>query len=152
MSDQSKPDEQKGFALDGLSAGEYDTSLSQPAPDDAGEALELPQGALLAFRRSGGLRFTTRTIIVYRDGWVLSVDEQAAWRFHLRADELDRLAHLALRAQLARHRPSGAAQPPDAYAYEIAARIGRRVRRAEAMGGSIPAPLAPLIRSLARLL
>ncbi len=152
MSDQNKPDQQGGFSLGDLSAGEYDTSLGQPAPDAAGEALELPSGALLAFRRSGGMRFTTRTIFVYRGGWVLSVDAQAARRFHLRPDELDRLVGLALRAGLARHRPSGAAQPPDGYAYEIAARVGRQVRRAEVMTGSIPAALAPLVRALARLL
>ncbi|NTV65333.1 MAG: hypothetical protein HGA65_17625, partial [Oscillochloris sp.] len=52
---------------------------------------------------------------------------------------------------LALPRPTGAGQPPDSYAYEIAFRSGARVRRAEAMGGRIPPELAPLLRALRRL-
>jgi hypothetical protein len=153
MSNPNQPEDQPGFPLGDLGAGEYDTELSQPAPEGAGEPLELPPGALLAFRKSGGLRFSSREIVVYRDGWVVSTDEETYGRTrHLRAGELDRLAHQALRAGLARRSPAGAAQPPDGYAYEVAARVGRRLRRAEAMTGAIPAELAPLIRALEALL
>jgi hypothetical protein len=71
---------------------------------------------------------------------------------HLSDRSLARLARLVLRSGLARHRPAGARQPPDRNAYEIVARIGRTVRRAEAVDGAIPADLAPLIAALVRLL
>ncbi|MBX0328486.1 hypothetical protein K2Z83_12440 [Oscillochloris sp. ZM17-4] len=151
MSDPNQPDAQMSFSLGGLGAGEYDTDLHQPAPNDADERLELPRGALIAFRRSGGLRFTTREITVYRDGRVIR-EGGAARPAHLRDDQLAQLAHMALRARLARHGAAGTRQTPDGYAYEVAARIGRRVRRAEVQDGAIPAELAPLIRALVRLL
>jgi hypothetical protein len=155
MSDPNQPDEQpgppsSGFSLGDLGASEYDTSLSQPAP--AGDELTVPRDALLAFRKSGGMRFSSRTIVVYRNGWVVSADGAESKPRHLSDDALAKLAGLALRSGLARYKPTGARQPPDRYAYEIAVRIGRQVRRAEAMDGSIPADLATLIRALSRLL
>jgi hypothetical protein len=155
MSDLNQPEEQPGppppdFALGGLGAGEYDTSLGQPAP--AGDELTLPRTALLAFRKSGGLRFRSQTVIVFRSGWVLRTEGAQDKLCHLDAAALARLARLALCSGLARQRPSGARQPPDGSAYEVAARIGRHVRRAEVFDGSIPADLAALIRALSRLL
>lgn len=155
MSDPTQPEEQpgpppSGFALGGLGAGEHDTSLSPPPP--AAADLPLPRDALLAFRKSGGLRFSSRAIVVYRNGWVVPADGGRGRPRHLGVAALAKLARQALRSGLARHTPAGARQPPDGSAYEIAARIGSRVRRAEVMDGSIPPDLAPLIRALSRLL
>jgi len=47
--------------------------------------------------------------------------------------------------------PAAGRQNPDAFAYEIVARLARRVYAVEAFQGSIPAPLAPLIQQLNRL-
>lgn len=155
MSDPNRPEEQpgpppSGLALGGLGAGAYDTSLRQPAP--AADDLSLPRGALLAFRKSGGLRFRSRTIIVFRSGWVLQSSCAEDVLRHLGDDALAKLARLALRSGLSRQRPAGTRHAPDGHTYEIAARIGRHVRRAEALDGSIPADLAALIRALSRLL
>jgi hypothetical protein len=43
-------------------------------------------------------------------------------------------------------------QNPDSHAYEIAARVDRRVMRTEVFDGSIPPALAGLIRELNRYL
>jgi hypothetical protein len=155
MSDPNKPDEQPdpppaSFSLGGLDAGEYDTSLNQPAP--ASDDLIVPRDALLAFRKSGGLRFSSRAIVVYRNGWVVPADGTEGKPRHLTDDSLAKLTALALRSGLTRHKPTGARQPPDSYAYEIAMRVGRQLRRAEVMDGSIPTDLAALIRALGRLL
>jgi hypothetical protein len=155
MSDPSQPEDQpgppaSGFALGGLGTGEHDTSLSQPDP--AADELGVPRDALLAFRKSGGLRFSSRAIIVYRNGWVVPADGADRKPRHLGEGAMAKLTQLVLRSGLARHQPSGAPQPPDGHAYEIAAYVGGRLRRAEAMDGSIPADLAPLIRALSRLL
>jgi len=61
-----------------LSGEPYDSGLKvnqPPAPVDPLEAapadtLRLPRGALVAMRRSGGLKFRSREVVVYRDGRV----------------------------------------------------------------------------------
>lgn len=135
-----------GFSLGDLSASGYDSQLQQPAEGP----IALPRTALLSFRKSGGMRFSSRGAVIYRDGWVAPVGEGLRWR-HLGDGDLDRLAHLALRARLGRRRPARQ-QPPDGYAYEIAARVGGRVRRAEVMTGAVPAEMRPLISALEALL
>jgi len=51
-------------------------TLSDEPRDDRWQAgddrLKLPRGAFIAFRQSGGLRFSTREVIVYNDGHVIS--------------------------------------------------------------------------------
>ena len=49
-----------------LSSGPRDDRLQ--AADDR---LKLPRGAFIAFRQSGGLRFSTREVAVYNDGRVI---------------------------------------------------------------------------------
>lgn len=148
MSDQNQPEQQSGYSLGGLSAGEYDTQLTSPE-----QMLQVPRDALLAYRISGGLRFRSRRLCIFRDGWVLVDDDEAggARLRHLSPAALARLRHLALRARLALPRPGTAGQPPDGYAYEIAFRRGKQVRHMELMSGSIPAEVAPLLRALRRL-
>ncbi len=115
------------------------------------DSLPLPDDVMIALRKSGGLRFTTRTIVVYADGRVESarMGRRAAGRIdQTQIEELQRLLaaidflHLTLPAI----KPS-----PDAYVYEIAARIDREINRVEVIEGRIPGSLKPLIEQLRRL-
>lgn len=146
-----------GFDLGGLAAGEADTTLragdreEAPAED---ELLAVPRGALVAFRKSGGLRFTSRSCVVYRSGRVERASAAAgrARPTRLSPAEMARLRHLLLRARLAswgRERPGPA---PDGYSYEIAARYGSATRRVELADPHIPDAIDPLVRALSKLL
>ncbi len=132
-------------SLDGAPA---DTNLS--APDDA--PLTLPKGALVAMRKSGGLRFTSRTVVVHRDG---RVSAQGGTRSRnlkpparLSKTQLSSLKHTVAKSMNAATPKSLGRQNPDAYAYEIVARVGRRVVTTEVFDGSIPASMAGLIKTL----
>ncbi|WP_129629445.1 protealysin inhibitor emfourin [Candidatus Oscillochloris fontis] len=140
MNDQPK------YVLDGLSTGDYDTSLTPETGDDE---LELPPGALLAFRSSGGMRFTSREWVLYRDGWIVVNDEAPRMR-HISRANVAHLAHLALRARLARPRPRPT-PPADGYIYEVVAHLGGRTYHAEFAQASIPPEAAPLLRALRAL-
>ncbi len=114
-------------------------------------SLPLPDDAMIVLRKSGGLRFTTRTIVVYVDGRIESDrrGQRAAGRIdRTQLEELRRLLaaidflHLTLPAI----KPS-----PDAHVYEIAARIDREINRVEVAEGRIPGSLKPLIEQLRRL-
>src|SRR4051794_35502801 len=148
-----------------LSDEPYDSGLkvNQPAASAPGDppprpesnpadALKLPRGALVAMRRSGGFKFRSREVIVYRDGRVNYDDGESAPRtvWTMSEAELTTLHGLLDQADLA-NLPAAGHQNPDAFAYEIVARPARRVYAAEAFQGSIPASLAPLIAQLNRL-
>ncbi len=119
--------------------------------------LELPKGALVAMRKSGGLRFTSRTVVIHRDGQVTQPGRAAA-RAAKAPARLNNRQLSELKRAVASSMLTGAAaksagrQNPDAYAYEIVARIDRRVMTAEVFDGSIPGGLAGLIRQLSRYL
>lgn len=121
------------------------------------EPLARPRGALVAMRKSGGIRFTWRLVIVHQDGRVIYKSNQlgapAAAHVigHLQPAQLAELQAALAQADFTGS-PAGAKQNPDAFAYEIIARIGRRNRSAEAFEGSIPATLQPLIRQLNALM
>ena len=139
-----------------LPGGSYDTGLkvnqppaSEPAPADT---LRLPRGALVAMRRSGGFKFRSREVVVYRDGRVNYDDGESGPRtvWTLGDAEMAELRGLLDQAGLAKL-PAAGRQNPDAFAYEIVARPARRVYSVEAFQGSIPTSLAPLIQQLGRL-
>jgi hypothetical protein len=121
----------------------------EAAPDDT---LKLPRGALVAMRRSGGFKFRSRTMVVYRDGRVNYDDGESGPRtvWTLGDAEMAELRSALAQAGFARL-PVAGRQNPDAFAYEIVARPSRRVYSVEAFQGSIPASLAPLIKQLNRL-
>jgi hypothetical protein len=139
-----------------LPAGPYDSSLKPdqpPAPKPASaDTLRLPRGALVAMRRSGGLKFRSREVVVYRDGRVNYDDGESGPRtiWTLSDTEMDELRGALEQAGLANLRAAGR-HNPDAFAYEIVARPARRLYSVEAFQGSIPASLAPLIQRLNRL-
>jgi hypothetical protein len=152
--DPSPPD-----ALGTVSGGSYDSGLkvnppsaptpTAPAPADT---LRLPRGALVAMRRSGGLKFRSREVVVYRDGRVNYDDGESDPRtvWTLSDAELAELRGALDQAGLAKL-PAADRQNPDAFAYEIIARPARRVYSAQAFQGSISASLAPLIQQLNRI-
>ena len=114
------------------------------------EKLPLPKGGLVVMRKSGGLKFSTQQVVVYKDGRVVSVvgaggaskerkltDAQLAELYRT----LDGVDFLRMASTIGR-------QNPDAFAYEIATRIGRTVRNIEVFDGSIPESVASLIKLL----
>jgi hypothetical protein len=114
----------------------------------------LPRGALAALHRSGGFAFRTTSVTVYRDGRVThDVDgpggERAQVVWVLADAELDALREAIAAVDWAALRFAHARQSPDAYAYELLARDGRRLRRLETAEGAIPEQVEPLIRRLA---
>jgi hypothetical protein len=122
-----------------------------PLEDSPADTLGLPRGALVAMRRSGGFKFRSREVVVYRDGRVNYDDGESGprtvWTLSdAEMSELRRVLDQASFAQL----PAAGRQNPDAFAYEIVARPARRVYSVEAFQGSIPASLAPLIEQLNR--
>ncbi len=122
------------------------------------EELVLPKGALIAFRKSGGLKFSSREIIIYPDGRISysDVDLSQEARQHsarkLNDGQIARLRRTLEQSNFFRTASSEAKQPPDGFAYEVIARTGNRVNRVEVFDGGIPDALTPLIQQLSGLL
>lgn len=143
----------------GLHAPHADTSHRKktPAPAAPAESLARPRGALVAMRKSGGLRFTWRLLVVHQDGRLIYKSNEIGAPEKARViGTLDAAQKAALDAALAattfEARAYGGRQNPDAFAYEIIARVGEDNHYAEAFQGSIPAALQPLITQLNALL
>jgi hypothetical protein len=121
-------------------------------PSDA--PLALPRGALIAMRRSGGMRFSSHELVVYRSGKLTyrqSAPELVEQTQHLSLSQLVELHHALKQSRLTRLPATIGRHSPDTFAYEIVARVGRVVKAVEVFEGSIPAELAPLIRELRSL-
>ena len=130
--------------------------LQPPSPPARGEGLSLPADAWLAARKSGGLLFRSREVVVYRDGRVTSTTVGGWPPVETRTRKLAAPQLAALRGALERvdfdRLPAAPGrQSPDAHAYEIVARGGGATRAVEVFEGSIPRALAPLIEQLNRL-
>ena len=124
------------------------------APGDASPAL--PPGALVAMRKSGGLVFRSREIVVYGDGrvergMVGGGQPTTAERRTVDGAQLAALRRAVGRIDLART-PPPARPGPDTFVYEIALPTGGGVREIVVADGRIPETFRPLIRGLARLL
>ena len=126
------------------------------APND--EQFKRPRGALVAMRKSGGIRFTWRLLVVRGDGRLIYKSNQigaprtARAIGQLEAAQLADLQALIAQTDFAARSPGAGRQNPDAFAYELIARVGRKNVFAEAFEGSIPEALKPLIQQLNRLL
>jgi hypothetical protein len=157
MSDPEEPaipSEGIRLGLGGLNADAFDSELTTQPAAPSGVALDLPQNGMVALQKSGGLRFTSRAVIVLRSGWAHQQPHATPRPRPRRVAPaaLEALRRLTLRARLG-SLPAVIGKPsPDAYAYELAARVGRRVHRVTVYDGSIPPALEPLIRALSRLL
>jgi hypothetical protein len=127
----------------------------RPADEDT---LRLPRGGLAAMRRSGGFRFRSRTIVVYRDGRVVydSADPDApagAQETRVLTDaELAELRRLLGQISFSAQPAASGRHNPDAFAYEIVARPARRAYAIEVFEGSIPPQVASLIHQLSQLM
>jgi hypothetical protein len=125
---------------------------AQPVDD----RLKLPRGAFIALRQSGGLRFSTREVIVYHDGRVTwqrqgKLDAGNGSR-RITAAEVAALKELIKHSGLA-GLPQPIGQPsPDGYAYELIVRVGRKSTAIEFFDGSIPAQLHALLQQLKMLM
>ncbi len=139
-----------------LSAEAAPGVLSAEAAPEA-EPLKLPRGGFIAFRKSGGIHFSTREVVVYPDGRV-AYDARGVPQ-----KEYNRLRRALNDAQIISLRKlldqtnfwkaeSGGQQNPDAFAYEIAARLGTRSNEVQVFDGSVPENLKPLIERLTKLL
>lgn len=129
------------------------------------DKLTLPEDALVAMRRSGGFRFTSKSVVIYRDGRITTegTGYGAASQAPARRLSDEEFAELYRALDTARGQgsevetdsvpsqrfTSGRANP-DGYAYEIAARVGTDTYSVEAFDGSIPEQLSPLIKVLSR--
>jgi hypothetical protein len=139
---------------------------------DEDDKLALPEDALVAMRRSGGFRFTSKSVVIYRDGRVTTegTGYGAARQAPARRLSDEEFAELYRALDAAQDQGSGARgqgsevetdsipgqrftsgrKNPDGYAYEIVARTGTGTYAVEVFDGSIPEQLAPLIRILSR--
>lgn len=178
MSDPNQPEERPAFpaagiSLGGLGADGFDTSLSGADDDEATgleaegaepgkpprasvpsdeDKLALPRYGLVAFRKSGGLRFTSRGFVVYRSGWVVPLEGTDGRPRHMTAEALAALEAMLLRSGMSRKHHRKTTGTRDGYFYEITARYGGRTRYAEAEDGTIPDELRRLIEVLQRLM
>jgi len=125
----------------------------------ADDALTLPPGALVALRRSGGLLFSMREVVVYPDGRLVTSARgggrpaQAGVVGALSAARLATLRRTLGETDLARLHAAPPVHPrPDAYAYEIVARPARLAPPLEVLDGAIPQELTSLIRLFSSLL
>jgi hypothetical protein len=145
--------------LGSLGGEPADSSLSsEPAMQEPieksleDEPLKLPKGALVAMRKSGGLRFTSRTVVIHRDGQVTQTSITRTRNLRPPA-RLSNRQMSSMKMDVAKSMSGATAksigrQNPDAYAYEIVARVGRRVVSTEVFDGSMPASMAGLIKRL----
>lgn len=131
---------------------------AQAPPQERDDAFALPAGAWIAMRQSGGLLFSSREVVVYRDGRAATSAVGGGRPAHTGAPrplteaELAALRRALEQIDFSRLPTAAGRQPADAYVYEIVARSGRRSQAVEVFDGSIPPTLAPLIRQLSRLL
>lgn len=121
----------------------------------AAQAYKLPRGAQIALRRSGGLRFSSLELVVYRDGQYLlrrtAPAPRTTQKHQLGAEQLTALQEAVASSGLETFQATGK-HNPDGYAYELAARLGRRAVVVELFDGSIPPSVEPLLRQLTALL
>ena len=108
----------------------------------------LPRGGWVGMRMSGGLRFTSREVVIFRDGRVVRNGVAGT----LTDAEMGQLRAVLEPISFGRLPATTERQKPDAYAYEIAARPKRRAYAVEVVDGGIPAALAPLVAALRRVM
>lgn len=120
------------------------------------EPLQLPKGGLIVFRRSGGLKFSSREVVIFADGRITrrGTDLPQTIRAPSKLDDaqIAELEKLLEQVEFARLRSVGGPQPPDSYAYEIIAQVDRQSNYVEVFDGKIPDALEPLIQRLTQWL
>lgn len=143
--------------LPGGSSSDSALSDVEPPAEPEHEQLRLPRGAFVGLRKSGGLKFSTREVVVYPDGRVAydarGVPQKEYTRLRRALNDGQTMSLRKLLDQTNFWKTEGGGrQNPDAFAYEIAARLGQRSNEIEVFDGSIPESLRPLIELLTKLL
>jgi hypothetical protein len=135
--------------------------VAQPpvaAAPAAPKPLELPKGAFVAYRKSGGLRFTSNEIAVYPDGRVTygggdtSKTSLTRVRRALNDAQVGKLRRTLDQSGFFNYQPAPGKQSPDTHAMEIVARVGPKHNQVEVFSGDIPGLLTQLIEQLDKLL
>ncbi len=139
-----------GISLGGLEAGSFDQHLTPPPPTPTAEAL--PRYALLSFHKSGGLRFQSRGVLVYRNGWVVPLPAEAGRRRKLGPADLAALKHELLRSRIGQIRPRPGQPQPDGYSYTLVTHQAGHEQTLELDAEAVPAALQRLLRRLKGLL
>ncbi len=132
------------------------TAASAPPEKMASRVLELPKGAMIAFRKTSG--GNALEFYLYPDGRIsfntpdFSKEAYAHPSRKLNDAQINHLRHLLdqtnfYRAASAQGKPSG-----DGFAYEISARVGNKSNAIELFEESIPDALKPLVEELNALL
>jgi hypothetical protein len=118
------------------------------------ERLELPRGALIAFRKSGGIKFLSREIAIYPDGRasLSGTDLPKPTAKTLTAAQITEIRQMLSQAGFFGLMLAGGHQPPDSYAYEIIAQGDAKPNYVEVFDGGIPVSLVQLIKSLTILI
>ena len=129
-----------------------------PAAAAAEKPMELPKGAFIAYRKSGGLKFSSREVVVYPDGRVTFDGGDTA------KTSLTRAARRMSDAQIMRLRrtleqinffgmhPPASAPDPDGFVLEIAARLGSKNNAIEVNAAGLSGGLTALVDQLTQLL
>ncbi len=133
---------------------------AQPAAQQtkAVEKLELPKGAMIAMRKSGGIKFSSHEVVVYPDGRVTyeggdtskSIYERPARK--LTDAQVMKMRRMLEQTNFFRMKSPEGRQSPDEMAYEIVARVGTKHNQVEMVTGNMPDSLMPLIEQLNRLM
>lgn len=134
-----------------------DEKPSLPVPPKLAR-LQLPLGAFVAYRKSGGTPFASHEIVIYPDGRVsyggpdLSKEAYARVGRRLNDAQIARLRKLLDQAGFFRLVSVQSEPPSEAHTYEIVARRGNRSNSVRLFDDNIPAPLAPLLEQLNALM
>lgn len=127
------------------------TAPSAPAKAEI-HALDLPKGAMIAFRKTSGGNVTE--FFLYPDGRIsFNVPDQAKERYEhpsrkLNDAQINQLRHLLDQANFYRATSSSGKPSGDKIAYEISARVHTKANAIELFDGSIPDALKPLVEEL----
>lgn len=130
---------------------------AEPPPETPPEPLRLPRSAFVGLRKSGGLKFSTREVVVYPDGRVaydargVPQKEYTRLRRVLNDGQVHSLRKLLDQTNFWMTASAGK-QNPDAFAYEITARLNQRSNEIEVFDGSVPENIQPLLEFLNKLL
>ena len=129
-----------------------------PAAQSADEPMELPKGALIAFRKSGGLKFSSREVVVYPDGRVTHDGGDTAKSPLTRAArrmsdaQVMRLRRMLDQTNFFGMRPPQSQPDPDGFVIEISARLGGKNNHVEVNASGMPGALTALVEQLTLLL
>lgn len=147
-----------GERASSLDSSQPDASSDRSAsPPQARKKLALPKGAFIAFRKSGGIKFSSREIVVYPDGRV-TYDSQGEQKHgperprKLNDAQIIQLRRSLEQANFFRLRSGEGEQSGDVFAFEIVARLGSRTNDVEFFTGNLPKVLEGLIQRLTDLM